>query len=153
MEEDNLTSGLRSQITSLQNRIKELEIENANLASQIAQCRCAKVEGQDNTKAIANSGVLVEETELLKDGVRKTRKKRSNDRDSKKLHHLPKRYIALKVMYFGQRYYGFASDAQMEPTVEDPLFAQNITFSIPMYLGHLEISARFLFNTKYAPPM
>lgn len=122
MEEDNLTLELRSQITSLQNRIKELEIENANLASQIAQCRCTKVEGQDSTNAIANSGVLVEETELLKDGVGKSRKKRSNDRDSKRLHHLPKRYIALKVMYFGQRYYGFASDAQMEPTVEYELF-------------------------------
>ncbi|KAJ6835445.1 tRNA pseudouridine(38/39) synthase isoform X2 [Iris pallida] len=33
-----------------------------------------------------------------------------------------KRYVALKVMYFGQRFYGFASEAQMEPTVESEVF-------------------------------
>uniref|UniRef100_A0A6V7QQN5 Pseudouridine synthase I TruA alpha/beta domain-containing protein n=1 Tax=Ananas comosus var. bracteatus TaxID=296719 RepID=A0A6V7QQN5_ANACO len=33
-----------------------------------------------------------------------------------------KRYIALKIMYFGQRFYGFASEAQMEPTVESEIF-------------------------------
>ncbi|EPS73429.1 hypothetical protein M569_01328, partial [Genlisea aurea] len=35
---------------------------------------------------------------------------------------LPKRYIALKVMYFGPRFYGFASEAQMGPTVESEIF-------------------------------
>ncbi|KAI3459978.1 hypothetical protein Pfo_016641 [Paulownia fortunei] len=39
-------------------------------------------------------------------------------KDTMALHHLPKRRIALKVMYFGQRFYGFASEAQMDPTIE-----------------------------------
>ncbi|KAG0448453.1 hypothetical protein HPP92_027830 [Vanilla planifolia] len=32
------------------------------------------------------------------------------------------RYVALKIMYFGQRFYGFASQAQMEPTIESEIF-------------------------------
>ncbi|XP_068317074.1 uncharacterized protein [Pyrus communis] len=38
------------------------------------------------------------------------------------MNHLPKRYVALKVMYFGQRFYGFASEAQMDPTIESEIF-------------------------------
>ncbi|XP_050146569.1 uncharacterized protein LOC126621982 isoform X2 [Malus sylvestris] len=38
------------------------------------------------------------------------------------INHLPKRYVALKVMYFGQRFYGFASEAQMDPTIESEIF-------------------------------
>ncbi|KAF8377220.1 hypothetical protein HHK36_030594 [Tetracentron sinense] len=38
------------------------------------------------------------------------------------LHALPKRFVALKVMYFGQRFYGFASEAQMDPTIESEIF-------------------------------
>lgn len=33
-----------------------------------------------------------------------------------------KRYIALKIMYFGKRFYGFASEAQMDPTIESEVF-------------------------------
>ncbi|XP_022768001.1 tRNA pseudouridine(38/39) synthase isoform X3 [Durio zibethinus] len=36
--------------------------------------------------------------------------------------HHSKRYVALKVMYFGQRFYGFASEAQMDPTIESEIF-------------------------------
>ncbi|XVF63206.1 hypothetical protein PTKIN_Ptkin09bG0069300 [Pterospermum kingtungense] len=36
--------------------------------------------------------------------------------------HHSKRYVALKVMYFGQRFYGFASEGQMDPTVESEIF-------------------------------
>ncbi|CAK7346710.1 unnamed protein product [Dovyalis caffra] len=42
--------------------------------------------------------------------------------DKRIMNHHPRRYIALKVMYFGQRFYGFASEAQMEPTVESEIF-------------------------------
>ncbi|XP_010916997.1 uncharacterized protein [Elaeis guineensis] len=38
------------------------------------------------------------------------------------VHHFAKRYVALKIMYFGQRFYGFASEAQMNPTVESEIF-------------------------------
>ncbi|XP_044974875.1 tRNA pseudouridine(38/39) synthase isoform X3 [Hordeum vulgare subsp. vulgare] len=36
--------------------------------------------------------------------------------------HCQKRLIALKIMYFGQRFYGFASEAHTEPTVESEIF-------------------------------
>ncbi|KAK3423163.1 hypothetical protein EUGRSUZ_F00074 [Eucalyptus grandis] len=36
------------------------------------------------------------------------------------LEHHPRRYVALRLMYFGQRFYGFASEAQLDPTVETP---------------------------------
>ncbi|RCV44559.1 hypothetical protein SEVIR_9G388500v4 [Setaria viridis] len=38
------------------------------------------------------------------------------------LSHCPKRLVALKVMYFGQRFYGFSSEGNMEPTVESEIF-------------------------------
>ncbi|KAK2633173.1 hypothetical protein EUGRSUZ_L00427 [Eucalyptus grandis] len=34
------------------------------------------------------------------------------------LEHHPRQYVALRLMYFGQRFYGFASEAQLDPTVE-----------------------------------
>ncbi|KAM0871278.1 hypothetical protein ACQ4PT_039514 [Festuca glaucescens] len=36
--------------------------------------------------------------------------------------HCQKRLVALKIMYFGQRFYGFASEAQTEPTIESEVF-------------------------------
>ncbi|CAM0873442.1 unnamed protein product [Alopecurus aequalis] len=36
--------------------------------------------------------------------------------------HCQKRLVALKIMYFGQRFYGFASEAQTDPTVESEVF-------------------------------
>ncbi|XP_042397552.1 tRNA pseudouridine(38/39) synthase-like isoform X2 [Zingiber officinale] len=39
-----------------------------------------------------------------------------------KIHHPARRYVALKIMYFGQRFYGFASEAQMDPTIESEIF-------------------------------
>lgn len=36
--------------------------------------------------------------------------------------HCPKQLVALQVMYFGQRFYGFASEAHTEPTVESEIF-------------------------------
>lgn len=37
--------------------------------------------------------------------------------------HCGRRFVALKVLYFGQRFYGFASEGNREPTVESELFA------------------------------
>ncbi|XP_020575454.1 tRNA pseudouridine(38/39) synthase isoform X2 [Phalaenopsis equestris] len=37
-------------------------------------------------------------------------------------HECARRYVALKIIYFGQRFYGFASQTQMEPTVESEIF-------------------------------
>ncbi|XP_039125169.1 tRNA pseudouridine(38/39) synthase isoform X2 [Dioscorea cayenensis subsp. rotundata] len=40
----------------------------------------------------------------------------------KNIYQYARRCVALKIMYFGQRFYGFASEAQMEPTVESEIF-------------------------------
>ncbi|KAH9615477.1 hypothetical protein KSS87_000495 [Heliosperma pusillum] len=53
--------------------------------------------------------------------VRKSRKK-TPGWDLRALHHLPRRHVAFKLMYFGQRFYGFSSEAQLEPSVESELF-------------------------------
>ncbi|KAL9245053.1 hypothetical protein vseg_018751 [Gypsophila vaccaria] len=125
-------STLYSLINSLNTRIKELEVENARLSSQIALCSCTKnVENVDvcgsgsgsvvddvvSVGRIGNGNGVVE-----MGGKRKKKKKKKKSQDVRALHHHPRRYIALKVMYFGQRFYGFASEAQMEPTVESELF-------------------------------
>lgn len=39
-----------------------------------------------------------------------------------RVHEFHQRFVALKVMYFGQRFFGFASEAQMDPTVESEIF-------------------------------
>ncbi|XP_039166579.1 uncharacterized protein LOC104442515 [Eucalyptus grandis] len=49
---------------------------------------------------------------------KKTRKKK--DFKTGILEHHARRYVALRLMYFGQRFYGFASEAQLDPTVETP---------------------------------
>ncbi|XVF63207.1 hypothetical protein PTKIN_Ptkin09bG0069300 [Pterospermum kingtungense] len=59
-------------------------------------------------------------------GGDKTRKKKAVERipgyNLEIMTHHSKRYVALKVMYFGQRFYGFASEGQMDPTVESEIF-------------------------------
>ncbi|KAF5183458.1 Pseudouridine synthase family protein [Thalictrum thalictroides] len=48
-------------------------------------------------------------------------RERSPGRIAKTMLHAPKRYVAMKIMYFGQRFYGFASQ-QVEPTIESEIF-------------------------------
>ncbi|VAH57324.1 unnamed protein product [Triticum turgidum subsp. durum] len=54
------------------------------------------------------------------DDLSKIRRKHSKrtGRQQGNVSHCQKRLIALKIMYFGQRFYGFASEAHTEPTVE-----------------------------------
>ncbi|KAK8572172.1 hypothetical protein V6N13_047785 [Hibiscus sabdariffa] len=105
-----VVDSLIPQLQALQNRVKELEAENAKLSSQLSKCCCHK-------------GV---ESQRKNTGGDETRKKKATERNpgynlTIMCHH-PKRYVALKVMYFGQRFYGFASEAQMDPTVESEIF-------------------------------
>uniref|UniRef100_A0A2P2LQN0 tRNA pseudouridine38/39 synthase isoform X5 n=1 Tax=Rhizophora mucronata TaxID=61149 RepID=A0A2P2LQN0_RHIMU len=104
-EQEDVVINLRAQIASLQNRVKELEEENAKLSSRVLNCR-----------------YLVEAMGEINQRGDKNRKKKSTADmpgcDTRIMNHHPRRYVALKVMYFGQRFYGFASEAQMDPTVE-----------------------------------
>ncbi|KAI3513637.1 hypothetical protein L1887_20974 [Cichorium endivia] len=117
---------LRSKLSSVENRVKELEAENAKLASLVSSCNCHKVqENLDND--LSNNNMLAENLEKLKlgncvvNGKRKP-KKRSSGYDLNSMNHHSQRLVALKIMYFGQRFYGFASEAQMDPTVESEFF-------------------------------
>ncbi|KAL4272140.1 hypothetical protein GQ457_13G022890 [Hibiscus cannabinus] len=105
-----VVGSLIPQLQALQNRVKELEAENAKLSSQLSKCCCHK-------------GV---ESQRKNTGGDETRKKKATERNPGYnltiMSHHPKRYVALKVMYFGQRFYGFASEAQMDPTIESEIF-------------------------------
>ncbi|XP_057964108.1 uncharacterized protein LOC131155175 isoform X2 [Malania oleifera] len=120
-------SSLQSQLESLRQTVKELEVENMKLSSQIENCRCCchEVKGNFNCTDV-DDAVTVEKTRQLQASGDKLKKKKlvvkmAGD-NAKMMHHYSKRFVALKVMYFGQRFYGFASEAQMEPTVESEIF-------------------------------
>ncbi|KAM7511291.1 hypothetical protein LguiB_010166 [Lonicera macranthoides] len=124
--ESELIKDLHSQLDSLRNRVKELETQNAKLSALLSNCSCHKMEDNVNANAVYSTGE-VEEMGKLKlgrnDGRRKNNSKgRVPGCDTRTLYHSSRRYVALKVMYFGQRFYGFASEAQMDPTVESEIF-------------------------------
>ncbi|KAH9691999.1 PseudoU synth 1 domain-containing protein [Citrus sinensis] len=116
-----LISSLQSQLEALQNRVKELEADNAKLLSKLSLCRCEKIEDKVHD-GVEDGTTLVEENRKTESGGCKTGKKKVKEKMSGTLNHHFKRYVALKVMYFGQRFYGFASDGNMEPTVESEIF-------------------------------
>ncbi|KAH1191322.1 tRNA pseudouridine(38/39) synthase [Glycine max] len=103
-------------IATLQARAKELEAENAKLLSQLADCRCHEMEKKLH--------IPDEKGRESKKGNRKSEEKieKMPGYNTRFMSHHSKRYVALKVTYFGKRFYGFASEAQMEPTVESELF-------------------------------
>ncbi|XP_027934101.1 tRNA pseudouridine(38/39) synthase isoform X1 [Vigna unguiculata] len=104
-------------IVSLRARVKELETENAKLLAQLADCHSHEME----EKLHGPDGKDRESKEGNKKLEKKMEKKESGY-DTRFMSHHSKRYVALKVMYFGKRFYGFASEAQMQPTVESELF-------------------------------
>ncbi|KAL8487020.1 hypothetical protein ACS0TY_023643 [Phlomoides rotata] len=121
-----LVNSLQIQIEFLQRRTHELETENAKLSAQLSSCVCQKIVESDKTCKL-DYDQLNEEMEkqiLDENHVKNKSKEKVQDSRSHKmaLRHLPKRHIALKVMYFGQRFYGFASEAQMDPTIESEIF-------------------------------
>ncbi|CAK9174175.1 unnamed protein product [Ilex paraguariensis] len=97
--ETDLTSALQAELVSLRSRVKELEAENAKLSARVSNCRCQ------------NAGI-----------AKKKLKEREPGCNTRIMRQPLKRYVALKVLYFGQRFYGFASEAQMDPTVESEIF-------------------------------
>lgn len=110
---------LRSQITFLQNRVKELEEENAKFSSRLSSCRCDELQEKKPKEKCENLG---EERGEMNSGCKKSGRKKATPKtpgyDTRIMNHHPRRYVALKVMYFGQRFYGFSLEAQMDPTVE-----------------------------------
>ncbi|KAG9451230.1 hypothetical protein H6P81_011195 [Aristolochia fimbriata] len=136
--EENPMHRLQAQLQCLSKRVEELERENARLSSQVANCRCQQVDektskdgntsqpsGKDRSKSLCHPNIFGP----LK-GSQDGESTRSSDMEfTQKLSGCTRtmcgyasRYVALKIMYFGQRFYGFASEAQMDPTVESELF-------------------------------
>ncbi|KAL6578290.1 hypothetical protein OROMI_010618 [Orobanche minor] len=121
-----LANLLQNRMESLKRRVHELETENAKLSVQISRCVCQKITTNDKA-SVLDCTHSIEEMEGQIFHVNDAReiineKVPDKIRDKVVLLHFPKRHIALKVMYFGQRFYGFASDAQMDPTVESEIF-------------------------------
>ncbi|XP_021902539.1 tRNA pseudouridine(38/39) synthase [Carica papaya] len=110
---------LRSQVESLQDRVKELEAENAELLSRISSCGCHKMEKKPKNPAVKSKKVRAgNDSKKIEKKVTKIIPGYNMGTPQKYF----KRYVALKVMYFGRRFYGFASEAQMDPTVESEIF-------------------------------
>ncbi|PWA96041.1 pseudouridine synthase family protein [Artemisia annua] len=121
---DDVITELRSKLTSYETRIKELEADNAKLRLVVSNCSCHKAEKTLDIDLSEN--MYAEKLEKLKLGNcvngKEKRKKKYSGHNLNSMDHHSQRLVALKIMYFGQRFYGFASEAQMDPTVESELF-------------------------------
>ncbi|KAK4742208.1 hypothetical protein SAY87_000209 [Trapa incisa] len=114
------TGSLPSDIDSLRKRVKELEEENAKLLHHLSECCCnEKLRCGLNDSAATGKNLVDGNGELIRKDC-KPKKKKVYSTGS--IEHLPTRHVALRVIYFGQRFYGFASESQMDPTVESELF-------------------------------
>ncbi|XP_050938893.1 uncharacterized protein LOC103496569 isoform X3 [Cucumis melo] len=93
----NQIASLQSQLRLLQDRVKELEEENSKLSSPLASCCCSERRMNFGDRSCS----------IEKSTESGTTKKKSVERttgyNTRILDHCSKRYIALKVMYFGQR--------------------------------------------------
>ncbi|CAH8362451.1 unnamed protein product [Eruca vesicaria subsp. sativa] len=104
-------SVVENELASLRNRVKELEAENAKLLSQVSSCQCQQMEVKHDVPVLDSSSL-----------VRRSRRGRKRADKIIPTHLISKRYVALKIMYFGKRFYGFSAEAQMEPSIESEIF-------------------------------
>ncbi|ONL98529.1 tRNA pseudouridine synthase [Zea mays] len=142
-------AALRGEVAALRMRVQELEAENQRLARIASTCTCGFKEGsvgsitahhnvkfhQNSTMekdlsspfdhtVISNANEMqcnrnADDNGLPEDSSKHTKR---TGRKVGILSHCPKRLVALKVMYFGQRFYGFSSEGNIEPTVESEIF-------------------------------
>ncbi|WCJ44019.1 hypothetical protein M5689_024715 [Euphorbia peplus] len=109
--EEEEVSYLKSQISSLQNRIKDLESHNSKLSSLLSRYQAEEE---------LDKSLQTDDFNPATDKITQTEKVPGNN--TRTISHHLRRYVALKVMYFGQRFYGFSSEGQMDPTVESEIF-------------------------------
>ncbi|KAK1315461.1 hypothetical protein QJS10_CPA06g00549 [Acorus calamus] len=96
-----------------QSRCMFQEISNGERSVNMCQEEEIDQIGEAHTK-VCDGKVTSDMKRKIKEGI--------SGCDLMTIHHHAKRYIALKIMYFGQRFYGFASEANMEPTIESEIF-------------------------------
>ncbi|KAL4651673.1 hypothetical protein ACB092_01G178000 [Castanea dentata] len=125
-EDRDLIASLQSLVHSLQHRVKELEAENTMLSSRHSSCRCHEIEEACDRAVVDSSKSFDEKRGESKTGGKRNTVKNLAEKipgyNTRTLKHHCKRYVALKIMYFGQRFYAFASEAHMEPTIESEIF-------------------------------
>uniref|UniRef100_I1PBT8 tRNA pseudouridine synthase n=1 Tax=Oryza glaberrima TaxID=4538 RepID=I1PBT8_ORYGL len=109
---------MRAEVAALRLRVQELERENQRLGKIASRCTC----GRSKDDSAASSPVVSESLSSSKQEPQKNVKSHCRGCQVGVVSHCPKRLIALKIMYFGQRFYGFASEAHTEPTVESEIF-------------------------------
>ncbi|KDP27512.1 hypothetical protein JCGZ_20152 [Jatropha curcas] len=128
MSQEELLINLNSQIASLRTRIKELEADNAKLSTQLSNCSCNEAKEKLDSSTVQFSKSSVEKSGEINYGEVKSTRKKTREKTpgtgyhTRTINHHMRRYVALKVMYFGQRFYGFSSEGQMDPTVESEIF-------------------------------
>uniref|UniRef100_J3LP99 tRNA pseudouridine synthase n=1 Tax=Oryza brachyantha TaxID=4533 RepID=J3LP99_ORYBR len=110
-------AALRAEVDALRRRVQELERENQRLAKIVSTCSCGSKED-----SVASSPVLTESVCSSSQELQKNMKSHCAGHQAGVVRHCPKRLVALKIMYFGQRFFGFASEAHTEPTVESEIF-------------------------------
>ncbi|XP_078433973.1 pseudouridine synthase family protein isoform X2 [Wolffia australiana] len=127
----------------LRRQLELLNSENQLLRAQMARCSqcskfCAQGSGaiRDNVRS---QECVLDQTDESSADLARPRAKDSDARSpntpakqeatekfsgslSRNIDSHPKRFVALKLMYFGPRFYGFASEAQQDPTVEGEIF-------------------------------
>uniref|UniRef100_A0A0D3FJ62 Pseudouridine synthase I TruA alpha/beta domain-containing protein n=1 Tax=Oryza barthii TaxID=65489 RepID=A0A0D3FJ62_9ORYZ len=109
---------MRAEVAALRLRVQELERENQRLGKIASRCTC----GSSKDDSAASSPVVSESLSSSKQEPQKNVKSHCRGCQVGVVSHCPKQLIALKIMYFGQRFYGFASEAHTEPTVESEIF-------------------------------
>ncbi|XP_047306626.1 tRNA pseudouridine(38/39) synthase [Impatiens glandulifera] len=110
---------MQSELDSLRLRVKDLESENARLSSLLSNCKCSKE--CRNVDTGIGSAEEIQGLKLHTDD-KMNQKVKGFSNKIRSMHQYSKRYVALKVMYFGQRFFGFASEGQMDPTIESEIF-------------------------------
>ncbi|XP_034227800.1 tRNA pseudouridine(38/39) synthase isoform X4 [Prunus dulcis] len=101
----NLITDLQSLVDSLRHRVQKEDKRDSSAVS---------CDSSLETSRKSNSGSKKTTKEIVKEKV--------PGYDTRIMNHHCKRYVALKVMYFGRRFYGFAAEAQMDPTIESEIF-------------------------------
>lgn len=103
-----------------ENALEEVNIENEHLTDPAIVFRQTK---SDNFQLDCTNGFNEASDKCVGHKSKKQKAKLKRDVLFQDVSHCRRRYVALKIMYFGQRFYGFASEAQLEPTVESEIFA------------------------------
>lgn len=103
-----------------ENALEEVNIVNEHLTDPATVFRRTK---SDNFQLDCTNGFNEAFDKCVGHKSKKQKAKLKRDGLLQDISHCRRRYVALKILYFGQRFYGFASEAQLEPTVESEIFA------------------------------